>query len=143
MNSILLVVSLLFLIPIIKEIRVLILKKWHSKKVVGQISNIESKGTFTRNLSSLLQGGNHRLIKLSYQFIFEGRKREVLNDKIYVSASSHYNQLKNGDNINIYVYSKNNEIKNTWLLKTKIWNLVPYLILFLTLLLVAYLSRNM
>jgi len=142
MNPILLILALLFLIPIIREIRIFILIKWYSKKVVGQIISIKSKDTFTRNLSSLIQGGDHRLIKISYQFIFAGKKREVLNDKVHVSASSYFNKLKNGGNINIYIYSKNNEIKNTWLLKTKFWHLVPYLILFLTLLLVSYLSAD-
>ncbi len=143
MNPILLIVAILFLIPIIKEIRIFILIRWYSKKIVGQIIEIQSKETFTRPLSSLLQGGNHRLIKISYQFVFADKKREVLNDKVHVSASSYFNTLKKGDNLDVYVYSKNNKIVNTWLIKNKIWHLIPYIIMFFALLLVSFLSRNM
>jgi len=144
MNPILLILALLFLIPIIKEIRILILIKWYSKKVVGQITSIESKETFTRNFNELIFGGKHRLIQISYQFVFQGKKQEVLNDQIHVTASSYFNKLKKEDDIDVYVYSsRNNEIKDTWLIKNSFIKLIPFLILFLLLLIVAYLSSDM
>lgn len=143
MNPILVVLALLFLIPIIKEIRVLILIKWYSEKVVGQIISIESKRTFTRTLETLIFGGNHKLLKITYEFIFHSKKRKVLNHEIQVTSSSSFNQLKKEDNIDIYVYSKNHKIKNIWLIKNTPLQLFPFITMFLFLLIVAYLSRDM
>ncbi len=143
MNPIPLILAILFLILIIKEIRIFILIKWYSKKVIGKITSIESKETFTRPLSKAFQGGNNRLIKISYQFALAGKKIEVLNDKVQVSASSCFNTLKKGDSLDVYVYQKNNKIINTWLIKNKLWYLIPYIIMFFALLLVSFLSRNM
>jgi len=143
MNPIFVVLALLFLFPIIKEIRILILIRWFSEKIVGQIISIESKETFTRYLETLIFGGKHKLITISYQFIFESKIRKVLNDEIQVTSSSNFNKLKKDDNIDIYVYSKKNKIKNTWLVKNTFLQLFPFIIMFLLLLVVAYLSRDM
>ncbi len=144
MNPILLIVAILFLIPIIKEIRIFTLIRWYSKKVVGKIISIEGEEVYTiKLLVRLLQKGNDKLITVSYQFSLAGKKIEVLNDKVHVSASSYFNTLKKGDNLDVYVYQKNNKVINTWLIKNKLWHLIPYIIMFFALLLVSFLSRNM
>jgi len=143
MNPILLVLALLFLIPIIKEIRIFILIKLYSERIIGRIISIESKEIFTRNLEILIFGGKHKSINISYEFIFQSKKRKVLNDEIQVTASSSFNKLKKGDNIDIFVYSKNHEIKNTWLIKKTFLQLFPFIMMFLLLLIVAYLSKKM
>lgn len=142
MNPILLILALLFLIPIIKELRLFILVNWYSRQVVGHIINIDKKETFTRNINTILQGGKHRLINVSYRFVFDNKEHRVFDDELLISPSSKLNKLKKDDKIDIYVYSKNDKIKNTWLFKPSFIKLVPYLILFLLLLIVAYLSAD-
>ncbi|WP_194767355.1 hypothetical protein [Tamlana sp. I1] len=144
MNPILLILALLFLIPITKEIRLLIRVKWYSKRIIGQVTNdIIIKETFTRYYVSILQGGKYRSIKISYKFRFNNKEYKIVNDDLVFSPKSKFNKLKKDDNIDIYVYSKNNEIKNTWLFKPTIMRVIPLMLLFIMLLIVAYLSADM
>lgn len=144
MNPILLILALLFLIPIFKEFRIYALIKWHSKQVVGQIISVEKKEVFTTTLTSILLGGKTKLVKMSYKFTLDNKEFQVLNDEVAVSPSSNLNKLKKDDNIDIYVYSnKNNEIKDTWVIKNSLIKLFPFLLLFLLLLIVAYSSSDM
>ncbi len=144
MNPILLILALLFLIPIFKEFRIYALIKWHSKQVVGQIISVEKKEVFTTTLTSILLGGKTKLVKISYKFTLDNKEFQVLNDEVAVSPSSNLNKLKKDDNIDIYVYSnKNNEIKDTWVIKNSLIKLFPFLLLFLLLLIVAYSSSDM
>ena len=144
MNPILLILALLFLIPIYKELKIYVLINWYSTRLIGQITDdIIIKEKFTRNYVSILNGGNFRLIKVSYKFIFNNKEHQVINDNLVISPSSKLNKLKKNDGIEIYVYSKNNIVKNTWLFKTPFRSLVPLILLFLMLLIVAYLSADM
>lgn len=116
---------------------------YSSKEVKGKVIKIHLKETYTRNLTSLLQRGNHRQINVSYTFNFDNKEHTVTNDKLLVSPSSKYNELKKGDIIAVYVQTHKNRIQKTLLVKPKLIKLIPYLVLFLVLVLVAYLSRNM
>ena len=144
MNPILTILALLFLIPIYKELKIYVLIKWYSKRIIGRVTNdIIMKETFTRYYVSILQGGKYRSIKVSYKFIFNNKEYQVVNDDLIFPPTSKFNKLKKDDNIDVYVYSKNKKIKNTWLIRPKLINTVPTLILFLLLLIVAYLSKDM
>lgn len=143
MNPILLIFALLILALIVVEVRVFILVKWYSKKILAQVISIEIKDTYTRKLTKILQGGNHKQIKTSYKFQINNKEFKVIDDEIPVPPKSKLINLKKGDNMYIYVYLKNNMVKDTWLGKPELIQLTPFVIMFLVTLLVAYLSADM
>lgn len=144
MNPVLTILALLFLIPIYKDLKDYVLFKWYSKRVIAHITNdIIIKETFTKYIVSILQGGNSRATKVSYKFIFNNKEHQVINENLAFAPKSKFNKLKKGNKIDVYVYSKSQKVKNTWLIKPNFMGTVFLIILFIMTLIVAYASAGM
>jgi len=143
MNIIVLIPAVFFLVVIIDKVKLFIKINYFSIPVIGTIINIKKNKIFTRNLTGILQGGPNISIKLSYGFSINNSTHKTINDTILVTPKSKLNNLKKGDNINIYILMKDNKIKNTWIHKPNLYNLIPIIIMFSLLIIVSYLTRNL
>jgi len=107
-------------------------------KVHGEVLDIQIKESFTRWLNQVLQGGKHKRITISYKFRIDNKEYKMLNDELLVSPGSKFAKLKKGDKITVYVLMDAGEVFKTKIFKPRLTKLIPYVLIMIILILVAY-----